>query len=966
MSSEPEVGTQPPSGTVRRALHASEMVARLRGLPAKRAFWPMAAGVAAFAVTASVLAWAAHDAPVLRLELAFGNNACCSMQVWVNGTSATDITVIPIQWGKTATYSVPLQTTRVTQLRMPLGEVPRSSVVVRRIWITRGSETVDQADVAHTTGAIAYGATQHPFSGGITVTANGNKPALYVPLSLDTRESRLRVFLASVTYDPLRYLIELLLVGAILTVPFALASRRQAGLVVSLCLTFLAVRALVPLTWRLHLHDGVSKAISLSAYAGTPKARERLLLELTAVAALGIPAAVAISMRLRRRAAAVETIAIEPPPHHTLSRRAAAALVAVPIFLVALAAVPNLQAMIGAARTAEYIPSWDSNNLIFWQYLVQTTDLAPIKDFFWPYGFQWLFDAAVPWGIVMSYVTYVSFWAYLAVGTYLTLARFFGGAALVRRFVLVAAFWLSAELSNYVPFTTRYVAPLAVVLLFAAIDRDDRLRSGKRILFAVAFLELTLFEVAQAAYAIVPIGFLLLVELALQIRKTRLDVLRWLLRGTVTVGVPLAAAAAVLAATDTLGVTTGYYGQLNALWYAWPSAIDEWVKHPTDLRAFVFWAGPVSLVLGAYGLLTRAGRLRLAYGVVVALGLLGLMVMQKQVLRPPVETQIWLPAVFGLVFWAAVETSLHSVRRWAAVSAVAGALGALILVAGGYRTGWDAVSGGPVRFSNSVGALLHQRDEFAAAARAQFAPGRFEKFVQYQPVVRALHRDAAVRAGAPVWILGDDSPITMMLGHSWPYYFNDFYDASPIAFQQKVIQRLERTPPVRAVWNFGSDAMVFDTVPNVVRAPLLFEWAVRHFAPETQIGHFEILRPLHAGEPVHLAWWRRRIGSTVDLGRIPEVASVGGRECASGSDCGTYLVADFPKSRPHPDPARIPVTVAGLRFVVEFDTWSASHYVVPLDRLWFWAAAPTAGRSVDTTQPGITVVRRRRRSDVLY
>jgi hypothetical protein len=942
------------------------MMARLRGLAEARSFWPIATGVAAFAVTASVLGWASHDRPVLRLELTFSKNACCSMGILVNGTTAANTTYRPIQWGKTATYSATLHAARVTQLGIPLGEVPKSSVLVRRIWITRASRTVDQVDLSHATGVTASNARQFPVDGGIGVTASGSHPLLSMPVSLETHESRLRVLVASLASKPLSYLGGLLMVGALLTVPFALASRRQVALIVSLGLTYLTIRALVSLTWHLHLHDDVSKAVSLSSYLGVAKARERLLQELTGLAAFSVPAIVVLVMRARGRRAALEAVAIEPPPRQTLSRRWVTALVAMPILLVAFAAVPDVRAMIGGGRTAEYVPSFDSNNLIFWRYLVSKTNLTPMKDFLWPYGFQWLFDLTVPWGALITYLTYLSFWAFLAIGAYFTLARFFSGGALVRRFALVTAFWLSVELSGYTTFDTRYVAPLAVVLLFAAIDGEDGLRSGNRILFAVAFLELTLFEVAQTVYAIVPIGFLLLVELALQVRKTRTEVLHWLLRGTLTVGVPLAVAAVILAATGELGGTAGYYAQLNALWYAWPSPIDQWVRNPTDFPSFIYWAVPLSIVLGTYGLLVRAGRSRLAYGVVVALGLLGLMVMQKQVLRPPVEKQLWLPPVFGLVFWAAVETSLHSIRRWSAITVVAGALGALILVSGGYHSGWDAVTGGPGRFSNSVGALLHQRAEFAADARAQFAPARFDRFTEYQPVVRALRREPAVRAGAPVWILGDDSPITMMLGHSWPYYFSDFYDTSPIAFQQKVIRRLERTPPARVVWNFGAAAMEFDHVPNVVRVPLLYEWTVRHFAPAIRIGHIEILRPLHRGEPVHLAWWRRRIGNTVDLGHIPEVASVGGRDCASGSECGTYLVADFPKSRPHPDPARIPITVAGLRFVVEFDTWSASHYVVPLDRLWFWASEPTADRSVDTTQPGLTVVRRTRRSDVLY
>ena len=45
----------------------------------------VATGVAAFGISAGALGWANHDRPLLRLDVAFDRQACCSWQVWVDG-----------------------------------------------------------------------------------------------------------------------------------------------------------------------------------------------------------------------------------------------------------------------------------------------------------------------------------------------------------------------------------------------------------------------------------------------------------------------------------------------------------------------------------------------------------------------------------------------------------------------------------------------------------------------------------------------------------------------------------------------------------------------------------------------------------------------------------------------------------------------------------------------------------------
>jgi hypothetical protein len=930
---------------------------------------PLAAAAATFAAVGALLAWAANDKPHLVLDLEFSADACCSMQVWVNTADTADITVFPIRAGTRATYSLPLLTPSVERLRMPLGEVRGSSVTVHRIVVMRGDERVAVVEPAELRASTPTGAHARPLGAAVRFVADGRRPFLDVPVSLATGRSRARLFLVELTAQPLRWALVLFLAGVLAAAVVSIRSRSDLVFAGALACAAFAVMMIPRLQWRLPLEDDVSESVGMSSFTGNWKARERAAVQLAALGAIALPIAVAVVARWRHRLERRPRPDVVSALPRARSVRLALATVALPVGVVALATAPDLRSSAAAAHSVEYVPSWDANNLIFWKYLVQTTELAAMDDFFWPYGLQWTFNEALPWGPLAAFLGYLSLWALLATGVYVSLARTFAGHPLAIRIAALTAFWLGAVLAGYLPEQTRYIAPVALVLLFAAIDAGERMLSWRRLLFAAALFEVTLYEVAQTAYALPAIAVLALLSLAPHMRPARAELLRSIGRLAATVVVPLAAAAAVLAATEGLRGTVAYYAELDALVaaYGWPAPLLSWVDHPTELAGLLLWAFLATLAIGATGVVVARAESRRAYATVLALGVVAFMVMQKQVLRPPIEAQIWFPVVFGLVFWVVADTHLHATRRWTMFAVATAAAAAVAANGGASRSAWNKVTGGPSRVAATVVALVHERDELEAAAKANFAPARFARYRDHQPVVDTLRRDPTVRAGGRVWILGDDSPVTMMLGKSWDYYFSDLYDTSPIGFQKEVIDRLERNPPARVVWNFAPDAMVFDQVPHVVRVPLLFAWSVMNLAPREVVGTFAILRRLRRDEAPALDWWRRRIGSSISLGRIPEVATLPSDRCSSAAACTEYAVVEARDG--HPGEVALTVVVGDLAFEVRLATPTVGRYVVPLGRLWFWAAAgdrPRSVRPITTPGIGLTIVRRARDDSRLY
>src|SRR5262249_20600685 len=140
MAAEPKVSSAPAVGAREGGLRSALGAVRA---PRTRAWLiPATAALAALALTASVLAWAGHDRPILHIEAAFGASACCSLTIGVNGTDPGDVTIISIAAGRDATYTVPLYTPHVGEVAMAVGQTAGASVAIRRIWITRGSRTV--------------------------------------------------------------------------------------------------------------------------------------------------------------------------------------------------------------------------------------------------------------------------------------------------------------------------------------------------------------------------------------------------------------------------------------------------------------------------------------------------------------------------------------------------------------------------------------------------------------------------------------------------------------------------------------------------------------------------------------------------------------------------------------------------------------------------------------------------------
>ena len=197
----------------------------------------------------------------------------------------------------------------------------------------------------------------------------------------------------------------------------------------------------------------VSEAVGGASFAGTPYRGAQF----AAVAAMGLIAAAALAVAARIgtlvKAGAAKPESGEEPG---VGRRSKIAIAGTA--LVCLSLAPDLRATLeDAVRPGA--TTWDTSNFVAWDFFANQ-GLVPMRDFFYPYGLQWLFDLFPQGPLVM----WLARSATLAVIAW-ALWRLSGHSAprVILSLLVVAAIGFGDD------FLWRYMPAMALPLAYAAM-----------------------------------------------------------------------------------------------------------------------------------------------------------------------------------------------------------------------------------------------------------------------------------------------------------------------------------------------------------------------------------------------------------------------------------------------------------------------------------------------------------------
>ena len=551
--------------------------------------------------------------------------------------------------------------------------------------------------------------------------------------------------------------------------------------------------------------------------------------------------------------------------------------------LIWLAAVlvtaPDLAGLADWYKSLHYSPHWDGDNLLIWSYWSAAGHL-PFRDFWFPYGGQFLFDLSWPAGPLLG-------WA-AAAGRYAVFASALALGSAGRRWAAVLAMvaLLAVDSSGMHLQAARYLMGANVVLAYVAASRSEFRERLALITLAVALVMALVFESVQLVYAAPAIA----VIAGMDILKRRRLGTAW--RGPAfCIAVVLSACVplfAVLRAHGMLADVLAFHTTLadTVQYAALPTTVEpDW--WPTfAIASIVAWFPAGALLVGLVEYRRSDLPARLRASALIGLAALNFIALQKHLVRPMPETLVLYAVLAGLAF--GVLRPEGGISRYRiGLGAAFGLLVAMLTITGRLGSSLQAATHIPADVTRTVGTLLTPGAS-AEANRERFAPERFDLY----RLERALVTTLMGRRSGPVrlFTLSDD-PILYVLTGQRPVWQTNLYNASPWYEQQRVVSALRNDPPDYLVAVPGR--LTFDLVPVAVRNPDVVAFAVDRYVSDAPADPYVVLRPRRAGEPVQPAFWRELFGSTLDLGMLPlTLANAEYQPCTALVACEELLGTD--------------------------------------------------------------------------
>ena len=759
----------------------------------------------------------------------------------------------------------------------------------------------------------------------------------------------------------------------ILIPALCLRGRARLAAVAALIGTWvLAIVLMTEIPDRLHPVPPVSEAVGWSAFYLRPYGAYQL----AALAAAGavVVAGIAIALWRRRRRAVEVTSPAAPPAPPAGSPWIVIATAAV----LALALLPDLRDVFADAPgnykgVATFVTPWDSANLTAWANFTER-GLVPMRDFFYPYGYQWTFDL-VPVGPLLQW---------LAQGAQVALIGWSLWRLFDRRAWRVALCLIAIPLIGLLPDTSiwRFLPGLTVAVVFAALGPFPRTGLGREHLIFAAALALAAYYGVDilgyglAGVAMVVVGDAVRGEIAWRPRA--------LTRG---LAVDLAPVLAVVGALVLSWVAAGALGgNVRFFW-------DDVLRGSGAYSNQTF--GPLSRVslLRIESILVVLPALFLAAGMITALPLGGrrgdrattvllmaaggfsILLLNKAILRWVGNELIAIPLV--VLLWIAIRS--WDPRRLAPTVAIAALAVALPVTAElmkpGSLSGYAGdVAGSPASAVSSLRGLANL-DQLRGEAAARFDRSRFVGFPDASAA--ALFLGVAGPGPVPSFATIDDAQLMYSFFGQNPPYQVEPYDTSSIDEQHEVVDRLRAERPDYAVWL--RDWLIQDGVPYEVRAPLVYAEFASNYGPAASSvtvpatdggpsSEITILRRLKPGQAPKFNFWRDQLGDDMDLGWIPALSDGDELpECDGGPDCVPYAIVTGSPDAPNEQLTMNVRGPDGRQVAVRMETAPGERsYAVRLDHLWFWPfVGPRPEVSADT--PGFEAeVRMVEAGDRLY
>ncbi len=747
----------------------------------------------------------------------------------------------------------------------------------------------------------------------IEATSTSNDPMIISNIAIDVSAPR-DSFRAQASYWIKKTITEDILFYCFIL--FLLLNFSLKAAAASLIAIFLYVE---PLKWIFPIFDrtirgnppAVNKVLGFSSYYFYPKSRELkiFLAEVLVGALIGF----ALShLRVLRRT-------ITPPVWAQPSLKKQILTIALPLFIFFVFAYPPANVILGSLAGTHHSDQWDAVNMLAWSY-AHLKGFLPLKDFFYPYGGQYLLSSPTP-GSLHLQLLHEMLLAFVFIFSVYWLTQ----RRAIATFVIVLVVGILIQ-RGFITAAWRYFVCFSVLLFYLALRRQPRAEKWGWLALGALTSWLFFFEPNQIIYLAGGVFCSLIPEYLNG--KPLSKILKDLLRPSLFFLVFLAAYFVYLKSEGRWQGFVDFYSTLTSIAAnaAIPENIALWFRRDTSVNAFVVMGLATFLIFSAISRFRGTNT-----DIVMGTFGLGIMVFMKHLTRPHMANQFAGFFVVGAMIYLSLECFPYMNRRQ---------FHFLLLFVGAYLMSFlylGFITAQAGQFVNALAAipgnfstLFVPQKDVDQAINSYLAPQSFQvggvkgdefnKFFEqrYSPTSR-------------VYGFGDGVVFHMLRGQPIPYFLT-FYDGAHINFQHKVLDDLQAAPPDVVIWNPG--LIVFDSVPVLLKCPLLFEYVVDNFKSDITFQGFEFLVP-RKETPVDWAYWVKRLGPKINLGAVPYLSRADRlKECKEHCTDVLFLEANTDFSAKE---RSFKVKAGEYEVELSFHADSIQNKIsLNLERIWLW------------------------------
>jgi hypothetical protein len=608
--------------------------------------------------------------------------------------------------------------------------------------------------------------------------------------------------------------------------------------------------------------------------------------------------------------------------------------------LIALAAfLPNLNAIVSTARSQQYVPGWDTDNLLAWTAFA-ARGLTPMKDFWYPYDNDLIFQTGLLSGPIIYFL-----YEFVGIAGYAWVFWRLSGRRVILSCLAVLGLAMATPLIGEFP---RYGFALMISAVFCVVRSTPgpRARLWARVVLAAVVAIAAFIEADLLAYAGAGILAVIVLECAGVIWPPTEDRAQspgwgeWFVGlGKDLLGPAIAVAASV--------VVSALRGQLAGLvaFYGRPGTVTAYsglglplfdgLRSLPSLDVVLVWAPAVAL--GVAVLLRWAGgpSTALLAPVLAASSGVGVVLLTKDAVRPLTQD---LALVLLVALLACLVTAIASVLDQPTAGAslsvgiITGLLVAALVASGELTSLRSGIAAAPRSLFADTKAFLQPSGADRAAERQRFSSSHFEQYTSELALGQTIR--PLLRGGSSsLYVLGD-APVEYVLLDQRPPWEINVYNTSPIRDQAHVIAWIDQHRPSVVVLD-RQNGQLFDGVPNDVRIPLVYQKIITSYEPETTSGPFDVLRRMQSGQQPADGFWLNRLGAVLDLGAIPDAEPAVGPPVPGAPRTPVLQVTTAGPASP--GLVSVPISFGGTVVTVQFDASGRRRYEIPVDRLWPWA-----------------------------